>query len=102
MKRIILVLTCFIFVLPFKANAVCSPCDPCWITGVGGPIVDLGGVGEVISKGVSETQKKLNYAKQQANSLVNQSITTLNNGATSVLESAKDTEKKETIDMFGE
>lgn len=102
MKITLPILICIILLLPFKVNAICLPCDPCWISGVGGPITDLGGVGEMVSKGISEGQKQVNFAKQKVNSFVNQTITTLQNGATQVLDDVKGSAQEMATDMFGE
>ena len=66
--------------------AICLPCDPCWISGVGGPITDMGSVADMVSKGISEAEKQYNFYEQQVNATVNDAISKLQSGATSVLD----------------
>ncbi len=76
MKKL-LTLILFLFLLSTKANAICLPCDPCWISGVGGPMTDLGGVGDMIMKGTAEAQKQANYIKQQTEAMWDKAVSLL-------------------------
>ena len=85
--------------------AICLPCDPCWISGVGGPITDMGSVADMVSKGISEAEKQYNFYEQQVNATVNDAISKLQSGATGVLNEigisiSNDKEQKQSLDLY--
>ncbi len=74
------ILFIFLTTTPLSAySSVCMPCDPCWIAGVGGPVLEPGSTADTISRGAAEANKQFNYITEQGNALVNQTISDLPN-----------------------
>ena len=58
MKIIYSILFLFLTAASFSAEGgICIPCDACWIQSVGGPVLEPGSVGDMVSRGISEGQK---------------------------------------------
>ncbi|MBO7244414.1 MAG: hypothetical protein J6V53_03945 [Alphaproteobacteria bacterium] len=103
MKIIYSILFLFLTAASFSAEGgICIPCDACWIQSVGGPVLEPGSVGDMVSRGISEGQKQYNHYKQQATALVNKTISTLQDGASAVFKEARETAKETAVDLLGE
>ena len=84
------IISSLLFILTFSTSlsaysSVCSPCDPCWIAGVGGPILEHGSVTDTVSRGVAEGLKQGHYYSERATAIVNDTISTIQGGSTTIL-----------------
>ena len=84
MKIISHLLFIFLATTSLSAHSTCYPCDPCWIAGVGGGVLEPGSVVDTTSRGVAEANKQFNYVQEQTTALTNQAISTVQ-GATAAL-----------------
>lgn len=103
MKIFLIGITSFLVLSSSITHAICIPCDACWISGVGGPITDMGSVADMVSKGISEAEKQYNFYQQQVNATVNDSISKLKSGATGVLEKigiSTSNDKEQSLDLY--
>jgi len=85
------IISSLLFILTFSTSlsaysSVCLPCDPCWILSVGGPILEPGSVTDTAARGVAEVQKQGHYYSERATAIVNDTISTIQGGSTTILD----------------